>query len=354
MYCLAWIIHNFIMPSNTRPRKANKDTQKVWNEDKAMTDPHPYDIVIPWVILLLSSQRSNYLTESWASLGVGRARFGLGNLKISKLIRFQLINILSNNAAGLSVGHGVDPCTQTIQYIVVVHPTAPTHRIVLLDTPGLDSIDAPDDEILERIASWLKKSYSDGMKLAGVIFLYEISRARDLSLARKNLDRFESLCGDTATKNVLLVTTKWTTPPKDSDLDREAQLQGPGHWGQLIRRGSRMCRLDDLSYEAAWKLINLSLADAFTFDTEKIKDDVDRIRESLNKKGDSQGLITTLEELLLSQNNMALEMKRGGSTDILWSQLVENDRRVRDTLRQLNAKVPLSQKFISFLKSKFK
>ncbi|KAG6811111.1 hypothetical protein H0H92_008958 [Tricholoma furcatifolium] len=288
-----------------KPRKANRDAEKVW-DDQVIPDPQLYDI---------------------------------------------LINTLLNTTQGLPVGHDIDPCTQTVEYVIVAHPKAPTNRIVLLDTPGLDSTTAPDKEILERIASWLKKSYGEGMKLAGVVFLYEINQTRDLSLARENLDHFESLCGEAATKNVILATTKWTTPPKESDLQREAELQGPRHWGQLIRRGSRMCRLDDMSYDAAWRLINLSLADAFTFDTERIKDDVERMRESLKKKGDGPRLMSTLEDLLVSQNQMALEMRRaGGLTDVLWSRLVENDRRIRDTVRQINAKIPLSQKVKSFFK----
>ncbi|KAG6833276.1 hypothetical protein H0H87_009451 [Tephrocybe sp. NHM501043] len=302
------------MPS--KQQKTNKSHEK----DKVVTDPQPYDIVVP-IMGITGSGKST------------------------------LINTLLKNTVDLSVGHDIDPCTQTVQYVAVAHPKAPTHRIVLVDTPGLNSTDAPDNEILERIASWLQRSYGHGMKLAGVVFLYEINQTRDLSLARNNLDHFERLCGDAATKNVILATTKWTTPPKDSDLQREAELQGPMHWGQLLRRGSRMCRLDDVSYDAAWRLINLSLADAFTFDTEKIKDDVERMKESLKKKGEGLRLITTLEELLISQNNMAMDMKRGGGlTDILWNQLVENDKHIRDTLRQISTKVPLSQKVKSFFK----
>ncbi|KAG6917335.1 hypothetical protein DXG01_002906 [Tephrocybe rancida] len=320
----------------SKPRKANKDHhEKVWTEDKVITDPQSYDIVIP-IMGITGSGKSTVL---YVALSVAL---------YSCLC--QLINTLLDNAS-LTVGHDIDPCTQTVQFVVVAHPKAPTHRIVLLDTPGLDSITSPDEEILKRIASWLSRSYGDGMKLAGIVFLYEINQTRDLSSARKNLDRFENLCGDAATQNVILATTKWTSPPNDQDVQRESELQGPRHWGQLIRRGSRMCRLDDISYDAAWKLINLSLADAFTFDTEKIKDDVERIRESLKKKSDGQRLMSTLEELLISQNDMALEMKRGGGlTDVLWNQLVENDRRIRDTVRQINVKVPLSQKVKSFFK----
>ncbi|KAG6820494.1 hypothetical protein H0H93_016301 [Arthromyces matolae] len=263
------------------------------------------------------------------------------------------INTLLNEETRLSVGHGIDSCTEAIDFVELPHPKAPALRIILLDTPGLNSTVAPDNEILERVATWLKRSYGDGMKLAGVFFLWEINQTRELAFVWKNLNRFEALCGDAATQNILLTTTKWTSPPKDSDLQKETELQGPTHWGPLIRRGSRMCRLDDASYDSAWKLINLSLADAFTFDTEKIKDDVERMRESLKMKGDNLRLISTLEELLISQNNMALEMKGGGSTDTLWNHLVDNDRRIRDVLRQINLKVPLSQKLKSFFKLRF-
>lgn len=56
--------------------------------------------------------------------------------------------------------------------------------------------------------------------------------------------------------------------------------------------------LDDLSYEVSWKFVNFTPADTFTFDTEKIKDDLERIRESLMKKENSQEFITILQELL--------------------------------------------------------
>ncbi|KAG6917331.1 hypothetical protein DXG01_002902 [Tephrocybe rancida] len=282
----------------------------VWPQDQAMSDPQPYDIIIPF-----------------------------------------LINTLTNGTAQLKVGHDIDPCTDVVQPISVTHPRAPTHRIILLDTPGLDSTISPDNEILERIAAWLKKSYHNGMKLAGVIYLCEISQTRDLSMARRNLDHFDKLCGDRATKNVILVTTKWSSPPSQFELKRETDLQAPAHWGHLVRRGSRVRRLEDASSECAWSLILLSLADAFTFDTEKVKDDLERMRESLKKKRDGQRLIAELDELLLSQNRMALELKRDeGLSDVLWNQLVTNDHRLRDTLRQIGTKVPLSQKVKAFFK----
>ncbi|KAG6852770.1 hypothetical protein C0991_009210 [Blastosporella zonata] len=301
-----------------KARKGVHTYERVWLQDGALPDPQSYDIVIP----LLGIQGSGKST---------------------------LINTLTNGIAQLAIGHDIDPCTQAVQAVPVAHPGSPTHRIVFLDTPGLDSTTSPDSEILERIAAWLKKSYQDGMKLAGVIYLCEISQTRDLSAARKNLDHFEKLCGDRGTKNVILVTTKWSSPPSDFEMKRETDLRAPAHWGHLVRRGFRMRRLEDASSDCAWSLIHFSLADAFTFDTQKIKDDLAGMRESL-KKRDRQ-LITTLEELLLSQNNMALELKRDeGLSDVLWNQLVANDRRLRDTLRQIGTKVSISQKVKAFFK----
>ncbi|KAG6811106.1 hypothetical protein H0H92_008953 [Tricholoma furcatifolium] len=308
---------------NMKARKGPSNVQeRLWPQDEAMAQPQPYDIVIP----LLGVQ------------GSGKS---------------SLINTLTNGTAGLTVGHDIDPCTQAVQAVPIAHPKSPSRRIILIDTPGLDSTTAPDSEILERIASWLKKSYQDGVKLAGVLYLCEISQTRDFLVARKNLDHFDKLCGDRATKNVLLITTKWSVPPSQSELNREAALQDPAHWGHLIRRGSRMRRLEDASPDCAWSVVNLSIADAFTFDTEKIKDDLKGMRDSLKKKKDGHRLITTLEELLVSQNVMALELKRSEELpidDILWNQLVANDRRLRDTLYQIDVKVPLSQKLKAFFK----
>ena len=57
----------------------------------------------------------------------------------------------------MRVGHGVSPCTSTLQYAIVDNPRK-GNRVIIVDTPGFIN-DAYDDlEVLQRIAGWLESS----------------------------------------------------------------------------------------------------------------------------------------------------------------------------------------------------
>ncbi|KAF5384428.1 hypothetical protein D9615_003468 [Tricholomella constricta] len=295
-----------------------KSIPQDWPEDEAISDPQQHDIVIP-VMGITGSGKST------------------------------LINSLLGEKR-LSVGHDIDPCTKVIKYVITKHPNDKALRIVFVDTPGLNSTIAPDREILQRIASWLKKSYRDGTRLAGIIYMHDISQARATSLACENLDYFDRLCAERNTQNVLLATAKWSSSGKNLEADREAELMGPEHWQPLLNRvGSRMGRLLDSTGKSAWALVNLIIADAFTFDTEKIEDDMRLMKESLKKKGDGPRLIAELEALLRSQKAMAQQLKGAKAVDDhLWKELVENDKQIRDNIRQIGTKVTLTERVKAF------
>lgn len=57
-----------------------------------------------------------------------------------------------------SVGHDLESHTARLQYFTFVHPDFHNRRIVIVDTPGFDSIEVEDREILRRIAVWLAHS----------------------------------------------------------------------------------------------------------------------------------------------------------------------------------------------------
>jgi len=57
--------------------------------------------------------------------------------------------------ADLVVGDDIDSCTKEVHATIVAHPNDPAHRVVFIDTPGLDSTNSPDETILRRIADWL-------------------------------------------------------------------------------------------------------------------------------------------------------------------------------------------------------
>jgi len=70
----------------------------------------------------------------------------------------------------MMVGNDLDTCTKDLDfgYIEEIegHPSLKGHRIVLIDTPGFDDPYKDDSETLEKIVTWLKKSYSSGRRKA--------------------------------------------------------------------------------------------------------------------------------------------------------------------------------------------
>jgi len=150
-----------------------------------------------------------------------------------------------NTAAGrtaIPVGHDLQSCTTTIEH-VIVHRSDPARRIVFVDTPGFIGNWAHDKQILSLIVDWLASSCS-GMKLAGIVYLHEISQAR-IDPARENLQMFNTLCRHPAFKNVVLATTKWSDM---ADVDR--QRVSEQYW-----TGADMRPFDN-TYESAWAIVD--------------------------------------------------------------------------------------------------
>ena len=88
------------------------------------------------------------------------------------------------------------------------------------------------------------------MKLAGIIYLQEISQDR---IESRNLTIFRKLCGDHAFKNVVLVTTKWKRVDEIIGAERENELKH-AFWNVMVRHGSRMIRFDD-SHTSAEQIV---------------------------------------------------------------------------------------------------
>jgi hypothetical protein len=57
----------------------------------------------------------------------------------------------------MSVGHDLSSCTSTLQYAIVEPPSCNGQRVIIVDTPGFNTI-FEDVEILRRIAIWLAAS----------------------------------------------------------------------------------------------------------------------------------------------------------------------------------------------------
>ncbi|KZP03910.1 hypothetical protein FIBSPDRAFT_443279 [Athelia psychrophila] len=130
------------------------------------------------------------------------------------------INLISGST--LRIGDGLESCTDTMS------ATAPFdfqgRKVVLFDTPGFDDTTKSDTDILKMIAIFLTTYHQDGVKLAGVIYMYNINGVRMSGIATRNFRMFRKLCGDESLKNVVIVTNFWSQVDHAQGTARETEL----------------------------------------------------------------------------------------------------------------------------------
>ena len=133
------------------------------------------------------------------------------------------------------------------------------------------------------------------MKVAGIIYLHEITQARMTGMALKNLEMFKKLCGDDALVNVVLGTTKWGEVPPDLGEKREKQLAG-SFWEEMIQRGSIMTQVHTDAY-SAWAIVHHILRNT-PIDFVRIQDELVEQRKNLLHTEAGKMLRYTMEEFL--------------------------------------------------------
>jgi hypothetical protein len=116
-------------------------------------------------------------------------------------------------------------------------------KIHLIDTPGFDDTFRTDTDVLKDLAYWLAKSYGNGFKLTGIIYLHPITATRMSGTAFKNLRTFRKLCGKQSMSSTVLATTMWANVTVDEGDIRETDLKDTAEfWGDMIREGSTTYR----------------------------------------------------------------------------------------------------------------
>lgn len=91
------------------------------------------------------------------------------------------------------------------------------------------------------------------MKVAGVIFLHDISPPRLHPAALRNIEVLRGLCGDSALSSVFFMTTKWGLVTEQDGNKREQQLCD-GLWKDMIDAGSSVGRFDG-THESARTIV---------------------------------------------------------------------------------------------------
>ncbi|KAG6908989.1 hypothetical protein DXG01_002478 [Tephrocybe rancida] len=196
--------------------------------------------------------------------------------------------------------------TKSLDYVVVDNRRNPLQRIIFVDTPGFNNSLVDDAEILRRIVLWLAKSsvffteqcasqlmskYARRTKLAGVIYLHEISQARTPGPALwKNLEHLSGKIGDDGSnrggaRGVVLATTKWSEVPKEVGERREQSLKD-NDWEAMIGLGSQVRQYHDTN-SSAWGVVepildHVAKVHTIEEDLQEIERIIARIRGNLS------------------------------------------------------------------------
>ena len=189
------------------------------------------------------------------------------------------------------------------------------------------------------------------MKVAGIVYLHDISENRMFGTSRKNLEMFRKLCGDDALKNVILVTTKWADVSTEVGEKREKQL-ADAYWKEMIGYGSTVVRFSD-SHLAARDIIDHIVLGHQVLDFVRIQEELVIIRKRIPETDAGQALRAILQEQLQQQHEMAREMQRDkrerGGDEFFQRQWEETRANIRSTLDQIRVlRVPLSVRIKNF------
>lgn len=113
----------------------------------------------------------------------------------------------------------------------------------LVDTPGFDDSDKSDFHVLTEIASFLKASYQDGLKLNGIIYLHRIIDNRMQGSAMRSITMFRKIIGGSVYPNIILASTMWELEKPGVGEARESNLIGESEfWSTMRQKGCQIRR----------------------------------------------------------------------------------------------------------------
>ncbi|KAG6379450.1 P-loop containing nucleoside triphosphate hydrolase protein [Boletus reticuloceps] len=160
------------------------------------------------------------------------------------------INLASGS--NLAVSDSLESCTVDVETSTFF---LDGRTVTLVDTPGFDDSTRSDTDVLKSITDYLSGSYSQGARLAGVIYMHRITDNKMGGPSRRNFHIFRNLCGDATLQNVLLVTNMWSKVDPDEGEARERELANKDKFFKpALDRGARMLRHDG-SQESTYAIL---------------------------------------------------------------------------------------------------
>ena len=183
------------------------------------------------------------------------------------------------------------------------------------------------------------------MRVAGIIYLHDITQKRMFGTTRKNLDMFRKLCGDEALKNVVIGTTKWSYVTPEVGKQHE-QLLRDTYWKEMLQQGSVTMRVHADS-TSAWEIINHILKNV-RIEFVRIQEELLELQKVIPETDAGRTLQYTLEELreqLLAEERTA----NMGNGQLRQKELEEIRKRMHETVDDIRKlRVPLGERIKRF------
>ena len=131
-------------------------------------------------------------------------------------------------------------------------------EVTLIETTSFGERER-DSEVLSALAYWMRVSYHDNERIAGIVYLHSISDIRLYGPSRVNYHLFKAICGDEGYQKVALTTTKWDVTPLSTALRREGELTSNTLFLDVIDYGAMVYRYPNSEATAAEIVTSLLL-----------------------------------------------------------------------------------------------
>ncbi|KAL8909880.1 MAG: hypothetical protein Q9171_004808 [Xanthocarpia ochracea] len=185
----------------------------------------------------------------------------------------QTLRTPSNKDIPIGEAAELDGVTQEVQdYVLFYQHRGTTYEIHLIDSPGFDDGSMADAAVLSKVAEYLNTNYKFKERLAGVLYLHDITKGKVGGVAQRNIRMLESMIGGEKFDNCTLVTTKWGCSNPKEENSREASLRSQKKYfgsmlqneDQDIHHNATMARFDPKTKTTALSIIRPYLENKFT------------------------------------------------------------------------------------------
>lgn len=204
------------------------------------------------------------------------------------------------------VGHSLKSCTNEISVIKFSVPEILDSDICLVDTPGFDSTNKSEGDVLRMISDWLNNTYKRRIPLAGLLYFHRITddpiTEHPISgTPSKDFRLFEKVCGKEFSK-IVLTTTMWDEVEPEMGEKRESELQDT-YWKSMIERGSTVKRFL-FTPSSAFDVLRPILTRANECHSLLLQKEVTDLGMKLRETTAGRALAMQVEELVPSQQKL--------------------------------------------------